>query len=234
MDNDTIQRLNVLNQDFYRITAENFNQTRNHAWGGWQQLLPYLKPPLSVLDVGCGNGRFGQFLFENLSTDIAYTGLDANPSLLNRARELLSDFNESVHLVQEDIIKHPPDVGEFDLVVLFGVMHHIPGYQNRLDFMHQLAQCVAPNGLLVFACWRFYDNPRFRERIVAWSDDFQVEHHDYLLDWRSGERALRYCHFVDDAEHANLINATGLHELTTFRADGKSGDLNQYSILRKS
>ena len=91
----------------------------------------------------------------------------------------------------------------------------------------------SPNGLLVFACWRFYDNLRFRERIVTWSDDFQVEHHDYLLDWRSGERALRYCHFVDDAEHTDLISATDLTELTTFRADGKSGDLNQYSILRK-
>lgn len=236
MDNHTIQRLNALNQDFYRITAENFNQTRNHPWPGWGKLLTYLdfKPPLSVLDVGCGNGRFAQFLAENLDVQIDYIGLDANPTLLDHARHALSDVDGSVTLIQQDIIQNPPDFGQFDLVVLFGVIHHIPGFQNRQDFVRQLSDRVAPNGLLVFACWRFYDDPRLRERIVPWPDDFQVEHHDYLLDWRSGEQALRYCHFVDDDEHAGLVTATGLTELATYRADGKSGELNQYSILRRT
>jgi SAM-dependent methyltransferase len=236
VDNDTIQRLNALNQDFYRITAENFSQTRNHPWPGWQKLLPYLdlQPVLSVLDVGCGNGRFAQFLTENLNTELNYTGLDANPLLLVHARQLLSTVDGSISLIQQDIIQHPPDSGQYDLVVLFGVIHHIPGHQNRQEFMHQLGKRVAPDGLLVFASWRFYDDPRFRERIVPWPDDFRVEDHDYLLDWRSGEHALRYCHFVDDTEHTDLIAATGLTELATYRADGKSGDLNQYSILRRS
>ncbi len=117
-------------------------------------------------------------------------------------------------------------------MVLFGVIHHIPGYRNRLSFIHTLAQRVAPGGFLAFAAWRFYDVPRFRQRIVPWPDDLVVEHHDYLLDWRSGERALRYCHFVDDDEHAALIQATGLQETITFRADGKTNNLNQYSLLR--
>lgn len=236
MDNATIQRLNALNQDFYRITAQNFSRTRNHPWPGWEKLLPYLNPAsdksLSVLDIGCGNGRFAQFLTENLGVKINYTGLDANPTLLDHASQLLSTIDSSITLIQQDIIQHPPDSGQYDLVVLFGVIHHIPGHQNRQNFMNQLAQRVASDGLLTFASWRFYDEPRFRDRIVPWPDDFQVEAHDYLLDWRSGENALRYCHFVDDAEHTDLITATGLTELATYRADGKSGHLNQYSILR--
>jgi hypothetical protein len=95
-----------------------------------------------------------------------------------------------------------------------------------------MAQRVAPGGLLAFACWRFCEYPRFRTRIVPWPDEFSVEPGDYLLDWRRGTPALRYCHYVDDAEHAALIAATGMAEIATYRADGDTGDINCYSILR--
>ncbi|MEW6579100.1 MAG: hypothetical protein AB1435_07890, partial [Chloroflexota bacterium] len=74
---------------------------------------------------------------------------------------------------------------------------------------------------------------RFRQRILPWPPDLVAEPGDYLLDWRRGARAPRYCHYVDDAEHAALIAATGLRELATYRADGHTGDVNQYSILRR-
>jgi hypothetical protein len=109
----------------------------------------------------------------------------------------------------------------------------MPGAQQRRDFMARLGKCVAAGGFLCFASWRFYEYERFRERLVDWPDDIQVEEGDYLLDWRRGERALRYCHYVDDAEHKALIEATGLHEVTTYRADGSDNRMNAYSLLRK-
>jgi tRNA (uracil-5-)-methyltransferase TRM9 len=233
MDNTTIQRLNQINQRFYQITAQSFDESRGQPWPGWERLLPYLDTPLGVLDVGCGNGRFGVFLADRLGpAAIRYYGLDNNPVLLDRARAALSGLE--AQLEQRDIVTQPPDSGSYDLVVLFGMLHHIPGAQHRRDVMQSLAQRVAPGGLLAFAAWRFYDYARFRERIVPWSDDIEVERHDYLLDWRRGERALRYCHFVDDDEHAALIAATGLAEVETYRADGRTNDANHYSILRRS
>jgi hypothetical protein len=98
--------------------------------------------------------------------------------------------------------------------------------------MHDLAACVAPDGLLVIAAWCFYEYPRFRERIVPWPEDIAVERHDYLLDWRRGETAYRYCHYVDETEHAALMRASGLTELVTYRADGFTGDVNRYTVLR--
>lgn len=88
--------------------------------------------------------------------------------------------------------------------------------------------------MLCFAAWRFYEYERFRERLVDWDEGIAVEKHDYLLDWRRGERALRYCHYVDDSEHAELIAATGLTEIATYRADGSNNTMNNYSVLRKS
>jgi len=233
MDNATIHRLNAINREFYRVTADEFDQTRGQAWHGWNQLLPHLKAPLSVLDVGCGNGRFGLFLAEHFEPqNLRYHGIDNNAALLQHARESLSMLPE-VLLEERDIIENPPDSGHYDLVVLFGVIHHIPGAAQRKNFMQILAQRVKPGGIFAFACWRFYEYERFRQRIVPWPADITVESNDFLLDWRRGEVALRYCHYVDDAEHAALVAATGLTEIQSYRADGSDGTANRYSQLRR-
>jgi SAM-dependent methyltransferase len=250
MDAATIARLNQINREFYRVTADEFDQTRGEAWPGWDRLLPYLKTPLSVLDVGCGNGRFGVFLQKHLVSGssprhdaaaeglwagvVHYHGLDSNPALLERARTSLANLlGMELSLEEHDVVEQPPDAGEYDLVAAFGLLHHIPGDTERQTFMRRLADCVKPGGLLAFACWRFYEYERFRERIVPWSEDITVEPGDYLLDWRRGTVSLRYCHYVDDAEHAALIAATGLGKILTYRADGQTGDANRYSVLRK-
>ena len=81
-----------LNRDFYLKTQENFNRSRQRPWLGWKKLLPHLTPrlqglSLKVLDLGCGNGRFGVWLSSR--RPITYTGLDENSFLLDRARESL-------------------------------------------------------------------------------------------------------------------------------------------------
>jgi SAM-dependent methyltransferase len=183
-----------------------------------------------VLDVGCGNGRFGLFLRDHLN--VQYHGVDNNDRLLEHARTALTGME--ARLETRDIVENPPDTGTYDLVALFGVIHHIPGAAERQQFMRQLAERVKAGGLLAFACWRFYEYERFRERIAAWPDDVQVEAGDYLLDWRRGAASLRYCHYVDDTEHAALIQATGMQEMLRYRADGQDGRANQYSILKKA
>ncbi len=234
MDTKTITRLNAINREFYRITATSFDETRSQPWPGWLTLSPHLQAPLSVLDVGCGNGRFGLFLADQLGKDVQYHGVDNNPTLLQKAEEAFYAAGIShFQLENSDVVEHSLTTGAYDLVVAFGVLHHIPGNQQRQEFVQKLAERVQPGGLLAFATWRFYEFERFRQRIVPWQADFAVEPHDYLLDWRRGEVALRYCHYVDDAEQATLIKASCLSEISTYRADGFSASVNCYSILRR-
>jgi SAM-dependent methyltransferase len=238
MDSATVARLNDINRQFYRVTAESFDETRRRAWPGWERLLPYLAQlglPLSVLDIGCGNGRFGVFLAEKLSGKIQYHGIDNNPALLEHARRATTGFDS--RLEERDIVENPPNVGKYDLVVLFGVLHHVPGAHQRRALIRTVGQRVAPGGILAFACWRFYEYERFRQRTVPWSPELapNVEPGDYLLDWRRGDLivpALRYCHYVDDAEHDTLVAAASMTVVATYRADGESGDANRYSVLR--
>lgn len=234
----TIAALNAINQAFYATVAHDFDQTRSSAWWGWQRLLPYLaalSTPARVLDVGCGNGRFGVFLAQS-GVAAHYTGHDNNPQLLAAAQTALDQFPMlSVTLEQRDSILMRLAYGTYDFIGVFGVIHHVPGAQNRQHFLQHLAALLAPQGILSYATWRFYENDKLRARLVAWDEALalQVEPHDFLLDWRQGARALRYCHYVDDTEQALLDTATGLQVLEHFRADGASNDLNSYSVLRK-
>src|SRR5689334_4959803 len=124
MDATTIARLNQINREFYRIAAEDFDETRGESWPGWERLLPYLRAPLSVvLDVGCGNGRFGMFLQENivgaqilapLQPMIVYHGVDSNTTLLRHAHATLQDLpGLTITLEVRDIVENPPDAGAY-------------------------------------------------------------------------------------------------------------------------
>lgn len=197
-------------------------------------MLPYLPArPLRVLDVGCGNGRFALFLSEH--RQIHYTGIDNNPYLLKRAETLLKEQKIDAILLHADVLQELPAVQPpYDLITAFGLMHHIPGFDQRKKLIQQLASWLSPDGMMAVAFWVFYEQERFRQRIVAWDDprvpapyrNLPVEKHDYLLDWRRDTPALRYCHYVNAEEQAKLIE--GFKMLATYDADGS----NRYVILR--
>jgi tRNA (uracil-5-)-methyltransferase TRM9 len=248
MQPETIARLNTINRDFYATIASDFSATRGRAWQGWLDLLPYLpQRPLRVLDVGCGNGRWGVHLAENERL-AHYHGIDNNATLLAHAQDALMQTGISAQFNEHDaIIDAGANLAQvtqdatYDVVGVFGVLHHVPSSQYRLAFMQALAQCVAQGGLLVVATWRFWDFERFRARHIPWQAydaeqgtqlASEVERGDYLLDWRRGERALRYCHHTDDAEQDALCQATGLTEIARYRADGQDNRANCYSVLR--
>jgi SAM-dependent methyltransferase len=245
MDEATAQQLNAINRAFYEATAEEFDASRAGAWGGWRRLLPVLRPlmvaPLSVLDVGCGNGRFGVFLAESLRCRLYYHGVDSSAALLERARVALSGRPDvSARFSALDLLDSPCFDGTYRLVTLIAVLHHIPGRARRAELVRMLADRVAPSGLLVFTTWRFHEFPRFQRRLLPWDADLagRVEPGDYLLDWRRGRHAdlpaLRYCHALDDDEEAALIAASGLRPIMAFRADGEGDRANSYVVLRRT
>lgn len=241
MQPEIIERLNAINRQFYATTAPDFDATRGQAWVGWAaliELIGTITRPLRVLDVGCGNGRFGLFLAEQGIPVEFYHGVDNSPELLAYAEKSLQGVIEH-QLDEQDVILNPIQAGQYDLVVAFGLLHHVPSKAHRLDFVGRLAGHVAQGGTLCFACWRFYEFERFQSRVVEWSDDLKpyVEVNDFLLDWRRGETALRYCHYIDDDEQSALEARAeaqaGLQFLTRFRADGFTGTVNAYSILNR-
>ncbi len=251
MPSNIVRKLNDMNRAFYARVADEFDATRDGAWQGWYGIKTYIPltsgeshPFARVLDVGCGNGRFGVFIAkENPNGYINYFGIDSSRELLTHAEKTLAVIphpNFGYSLEKRDFIEQPLDEKHdfpyrFHLVVAFGVLHHIPGTAQRMDFVRSLANLVLPDGHLVYTEWRFYEDQRFHKHLLPPPADLapHLEKGDYFLDWGGDKTAMRYCHYVDDAEHKALIAATGLTLAQTYRADGYNRDTNMYVVLHK-
>ena len=91
-----------------------------------QQVCAAFVPPIDVLDLGCGTGRY----FWALAGVREIVGIDASPAMLAEARR---PFNGDcitagrVTLVEGDLFSHVFEAGRFDLVYSIGVLaEHVP------------------------------------------------------------------------------------------------------------
>ncbi len=243
MDEITIKKLNKINLDFYKTTAKDFNESRQYFWDGWKSLVKYLAHfnQLKLLDLGCGNARFFQFISKEFpNVNIEYLGVDSNQELLNFANENYENMedkkNISFELQKTDIVtslikkKDFLLKNDFDLIVSFGVFHHIPSYDLRLKLLELMKSKLADDGLIIISLWQFMEFERFKRKIV---DNTQKETNDFIVDWKKGKEANRFCHFVDENEQNMLIIDSNLELVDTFRADGKEGNVNTYLVLKK-
>jgi SAM-dependent methyltransferase len=238
----TVRALAEINRAFYRDHAAEFSATRSAPWPGWDPLLPALRVaeegPLRVLDVGCGNGRFARYLARALAPRaLALCGVDGSEPLLDDARSARLPGTRWQH---GDVVFAPGALpsGPFDLVALFAVIHGVPGREHRRALLAACAERTAPGGLLVFTTWLRGE----RERAVAWNsfssrarmpiDCSQLEPGDHLIPWGDGEHVVRYFHAFDDAELASCLRGLPLEPLQRYRADGRSGDQNEYFVFR--
>lgn len=256
MNDQTIERLNRLNSEFYSHSADDFSSTRETAWPGWERVVEGVREAgldarLSVLDVGCGNARFAGFLHQRLGS-FDYQGLDSSRELLGIADSILAALpGVSSELLEIDLTrKRIPDLlGDlrFDLVAAFGLTHHLPGLDRRRALLADLGRLLRPGGLLAVAFWQFADSERFQRRMVAVEefnataandpidpiDPSQLERGDYLLTWGQRSSVVRYCHHSDDSEVEELVSSLGLEPMASFRSDAAVDRFNLYRLLRR-
>lgn len=254
MDEQTIRSLNAINRIFYSANAEAFDQSRSAPWPGWTQSLEQIRQiprqpaaaALRVLDVGCGNGRFGTFLADQLGADeIHYCGVDSSPPLIARAKERTLPFaGVEFHLLDFVEAGNELPKGPFSLIALFGILHHVPGRVQRRKLLHWLGERLTPGGILALTTWQFEAFARFRSRLIPWSeynrtaadpiDLTQLEPGDHLLPWGDSGSAQRYCHFTSEGEMRELLEGLPFEVLESFAADGREGNLNRYFICHFS
>lgn len=232
MTEATARRLVELNRVFYDAFATPFVETRAEPQPGFARLATYLPPgPHTLLDVGCGDGRFARYLRE-LGHSLTYTGLDLTSGLLALARSAPDDV-----LLERDLSAPGSleGLGQFSCIACLSTLQHIPGHDRRLALMQAMDAHLAPGGLLFLGNWQFLDSPRQRRKLRDWSvvgiDPGDVEPEDHLLSWQRGGRGLRYVAYLNEGATRRLVAEAGLRLLDTFRSDGREGDLNLYSIV---
>ncbi|KKS07426.1 hypothetical protein A3K01_00150 [candidate division WWE3 bacterium RIFOXYD1_FULL_43_17] len=227
MNQTQINEILKLNEAFYKKASVSFSNTRQNYWKGWGRAVDVLSfsdhSTITVLDVGCGNGRFLGFLKERLpKLELKYTGVDTSEELLTEARLKYTDGD----FIKGDLLEKLPEE-QFDLVACFGVTHHIPGEELRTKFFNGLSATVANGGHLIITFWNF-DTSKAVKKLE--------DKGDYLLGWDNSTNLQRYCHLYDAGELNDIVDVlgkNGLTLLTTFCEDGKNAASNDYFIFRK-
>jgi 2-polyprenyl-3-methyl-5-hydroxy-6-metoxy-1,4-benzoquinol methylase len=122
----------------------------------------------------------------------------------------------------------------WSLVTAFAVLHHIPSRELRLGILQTVRQLLKPDGIFIHSNWQFLNSERLKARIQPWEagSSWDVDAGDYLLDWRSGGEGLRYVHHFDEAELAELAQASRFDVIDTYYSDGETGNLGLYQVWR--
>lgn len=230
---EVAERLYKINRDFYRQFAASFAETRDQPQPGFIRLVPFLPMAKNdVLDIGCGEGRFGRFL-SSQGALTSYSGLDFSTELLFRAenkvngRYFIRDFSQS---------DWHNDLETYDVVACLATLQHIPGALRRVEFLSQMSELLKPDGRIFLSSWQFPSSSRQRRKIIPWEEigltTRDVEPDDFLMSWQRGGRGIRYVNYIDSSSLKTLSQGAGLTMEHTFRSDGKEGDLNLYAVLK--
>ena len=233
MDKEQIKQIIESNKSFYELVAEEFSPTRKNPWNGWFTLLKIIntkyknKKEIKVLDLGCGNGRFCAFLSKNLYKKFKYVGVDANHKFLDEASKTCTDGSFFVFDIFMDINNKQFAAEKFNLIVAFGLVHHIPDINFRKEWFKSVKRLLAKDGIFVTAFWNFISDSRFKERALKPEN---LEENDYFYNWgKNGPK--RYFHYYATEEINDISTCAGLNILSEFYADGKTHDLNRYVML---
>ena len=131
-----------------------------------------------------------------------------------------------------------------DLTVCFGFFHHVPGCAARERLLHELCAATVSGGLVAVSLWRFMDDLGLAKKAHE-SHEAALKHfaeqglclsldaNDYLLGWQQTQGVFRYCHhFADEEVKALAASVSDVAQLTDcFRADGRTGNLNEYLVF---
>ncbi len=145
------------------------------------QMLAWKPTAARILEVGCGEGAVTERLRVKYP-DASITAIDVSP----RVGRLYRGSAHGVQFVRctaQDIAAARP--GEFDLVVLADVLHHVP-VESRAGIFEAIKVALEPRGVFVFKDWERTCTP------IHWLG--------YASDrWLTGDR-IRYMSRVEMRE----------------------------------
>lgn len=145
----TIHHINERLKKSYSSIATEFDQTRKVPWQEFDHFLAYTKHGGKVLDLGCGNGRFYEFLKPKR---VHYLGVDHNSHQLDLARK---NYPEAKFQL-EDMMDLKLEKEAFDNVFAIASFHHIPGKWMREKVVSDMHRVLKADGILILTVWNLF------------------------------------------------------------------------------
>ncbi len=202
-DKTAEQLLKKIKRDYGKI-AEEFNQTRQSDWKEFKSFLKYIKDNDFIADLGCGNGRFYDFIKRHRK--IKYIGIDNSKKLLEHARAKKAKF------IHGDLLNLPLEDRDVDIAVAIASLHHIPSKGLRKRVTQEMCRILKKEGTLIISNWNLFQ-PKYKKYI--WKARLRhilsfgkYDWRDTFIPWgKSGVK--RYYYAFTEKELRKLLTHNG-------------------------
>ncbi len=146
----------------YDNFAKTFSNSRkNMHWGEIDFIIDDIKQNnfKSVLDVGCGSGRFlDECKKQNFTPH--YLGIDASAGMIQEAQTNHPNADFKVTPMQ-DIQTNIS--GRFDAIVFIASFHHLETEKLRHQVLQNIKNFLTPNGKIYMTNWNLLEQERYQK-----------------------------------------------------------------------
>jgi len=191
----------------YDNIAKEFNTSRKYSWREFESFLPHIKTDDYIADLGCGNGRFLQFL-KDKKIKIKYIGIDNSKNLLKAAKK----SHGKTQFIHGDLINLPLENSHLDTIASIASFHHIPSKELRNKAAGEMYRILKPNGILLITVWNLFQ-PKYKKyiwqsRIKSLFSFGKYDLRDTLIPWGK-EGVKRYYYAFTAKEIKSLLEKNG-------------------------
>ena len=233
MNKNNLQKIIEKTRDDYDLISREWDLSRNRASQIKINLISEIKPKNKVLDIGCGNALMLPFVLEK---GAFFSGLDISEKLIEIARKKYSKEIEQkkaelfVGVATELFFEE----NEFDFVISFAVLHHIPSKELQKKFFEEIKRVSKPNAKVKIIVWNLLSNWANKRFNIKYQLDGK-ENGDVLIPWKAtqGKVIDRYYYQFSKEELLSLAKDAGFKntEINFFNRAGEKTENGEEMVL---
>ena len=149
----------------YDAFATTFSNSRkNLKWPELEYIIDNIQKNryTSILDVGCGNGRFFTEINNSKLIIQNYLGIDSSRGMIDEARTLHPDNRFEV-CSMSDMLYLEPWVLSFDAILFLASFHHLASTEERIQVLRDTKKLLTKKGRIYMTNWNLRDQERYDE-----------------------------------------------------------------------
>lgn len=196
--------------DFYTNSSEKRSSTRKKPWPEFDHILTYINEvalanqqkigegkakkevePLRILELGCGDGRFAEYLDKHFEHDFVYIGIDSSKGLIDIANKTEYDNKISFQLHDMMDIVSYQDQQSVDVVVSIASIQHLH-CRHRQALWNEVYRILNYGGKHITTNWSYsswFFSKHWNAMIAGWVlqlfNNRAFSRSDYIIPFQS-------------------------------------------------
>jgi len=203
MKQKTAQKILNQTKQTYEQIAEQFSNTRKYAGKEFNLFKQYIKDNITIIDIGCGNGRVAKFLQENCKKKYNYIGIDNATNFIKIAKQL----NPNNKFKEGDFFNIPTKNNSVDLLLYIRSFHHIPNKNLRIQALQEAKRVLKKEKIIFITVWNLWQKKYIKNIIKAIIKSIltlgKYKYNDLEIKW--GKNHTRYYHAFTTKEIKKLL-----------------------------